>query len=88
MAYQATDGVVTAKVWDAAGDACPFCTAMHGRTLAVGEPFFSVGDTFAVDWQSPDGPKTISMTFTYQDVRHPPIHPNCRCTIRGETAFS
>ena len=85
IAYRSTDGLITEKVWDASGDACPFCMAMHGRVMAIGEPYFSVGDTFSVNWDSPDGPKTLDMKFTYNDIRHPPIHPNCRCTIIGRS---
>lgn len=84
LAYQSTDGIISAKVWDAAGDACPFCLAMHDKVMSLGQPFHRVGESFTVQWNGPKGVVPLTMTFNYKDVSHPPIHPNCRCTIRAQ----
>ncbi len=73
-------GVVSAQVWDAAGDACPFCYQMHGARVALDGIFANGGDdvTGYVDDQQ------VSMPMNYGDVHHPPLHPNCRCTLIPE----
>jgi hypothetical protein len=70
-------GVVSAKVWDANGDSCPFCQAMHGRTVELGGKYWEKGDTMGVEF---DG-QQISMSFGYDAVQAPPLHPSCRCTL-------
>jgi SPP1 gp7 family putative phage head morphogenesis protein len=70
-------GVVTAQVWDAANDACPFCFQMHGTVVALDGIFANGGDNVIgyVDDQQ------VRMPMNYGDVHHPPLHPNCRCTL-------
>ena len=65
--YTAQDGLV-----------CGFCQEMHNKIVGVSENYWALGDTMNVD--VPDE-KPISMTFSYEDVGEPPLHPNCRCTI-------
>lgn len=57
---------------------CPFCAEMNGKRVETSEPFFSSGDTLSL----PDvGTLKIPSGARGFDVRHPPLHPNCRCTI-------
>jgi len=72
-------GVVAGKIWDANGDACPFCLDMDGKYVELGEPYFT-----------PDGPdqvvefngKEITLQHNYMTVDAPPLHPNCRCSVQ------
>ena len=68
------------KQWFTAQDGlvCGFCQEMHGKIVGVSENYWAMGDT--MDVEVPDE-KPITMTFTYEDVGYPPLHPRCRCTI-------
>jgi len=76
----AESGVVVGKVWDANGDACPFCQAMHGKTVELGGNYWNLGDTMTVDFQGKD----IHMSFNYGATPTPPLHPNCRCSLQPQ----
>jgi len=68
--------VVTAKQWDTAPDErrCPYCASMHGKRISLTESYFKQGETLSV------GPDE-QLTFDYENVDHPPLHPGCRCQI-------
>ncbi len=70
---------VVAKEWVTTKDdlLCPFCEPMDGVIVAVGDPFFPEGDSQIVPGKESGSQK---MTFG-MDVDHPPLHPNCRCTL-------
>ena len=82
--------VVSGKEWLAFGDACPFCQAMNGKTVALEKPYFEQGgDPYTVPNVDKDGkpimnadgkPGKVSMSFGYSDVDAPPLHPSCRCS--------
>lgn len=75
--YRAS-GVVNAREWSAAGDACPFCRAMHGKVLPLGDAnYFERDGQMAVSFQG----ETLNMTFDYEAIAGPPLHPNCRCDL-------
>jgi len=75
-------GVVKAKIWSAAGDPCPWCSEMEGRTMALGEPYFTEFDSMNVETVGAGGePKTQTLSFEFGAVDGPPLHPNCRCTL-------
>ncbi|HEY8424385.1 MAG TPA: phage minor head protein, partial [Limnochordales bacterium] len=61
--------------WLPAGDACPYCKALEGKRWAAGSVLFDIGD----EWH----PEGVERPFriTYEPVRHPPLHPHCRCTL-------
>ena len=73
MAYQQA-GVEMVE-WLPASDACPYCAALKGKRWATGGELFKLGD----EWQ-PQGAER-PFRVSYEPVRHPPLHPNCRCTL-------
>lgn len=68
-------GIVEKKQWLSAADdrSCDFCPQMDGKTISVEAYYFEKGSKFEV------GDRSLS--FVYEDVGHPPLHCNCRCTI-------
>lgn len=56
------------------GDTCPYCTALDGRTVAIGEPMFQPGDEF-----QPEGTDT-PLRFK-SIVKYPPYHRGCNCIV-------
>jgi hypothetical protein len=89
-------GVVTAKVWVAFADRCPWCAEMESRFGKDGEhiPFdatyFDEGqglDAEDVEREVRTGETEVQrggrMNFNYEPVVGPPLHPNCRCTLQS-----
>jgi len=70
-------GVVRATIWRAPPDACPYCEAMDGRRVGLGELYFDVGAAHEV-------PDVGTMRITYEPISGPPLHPNCRCSLEPE----
>lgn len=70
-------GIVTEVIWDAANDACPFCYQMHGTVVALDGTFISGGED-AIGYVDDS---QVRLPMNYGDVHHPPLHPNCRCTL-------
>ncbi len=70
---------VTAESWQITQDdaTCPYCQTMDGAIVKLDDDFASAGET--VSGVSDSG-KDVTLTVAY-DVQHPPLHPNCRCTI-------
>ena len=73
-------GVVGAKVWDANGDACPFCLDMDGKIVEIGVPYFGEGVTQSVDFKG----REIKLNHNYGVVNGPPLHLNCRCSLQPQ----
>jgi hypothetical protein len=69
-------GVVSAKQWDAMGDACPFCLEMDGKITELGTAFWKTGETMTVQFND----RPINLSFNYLPVMGPPLHPACRCS--------
>ena len=69
--------MVSAKVWDANDDACPFCLAMDGKVVELGNLFMDKGQTQTVDFNG----KEIMLSNNYLPMQGPPRHPNCRCDL-------
>lgn len=69
-------GVVAAKQWDTAPDErrCEFCGDMHGRVISLDANFYGKGDTM-------EGREGGQLGFGYDVIDHPPLHPNCRCSL-------
>lgn len=73
------------KQWYASidGRQCPWCEDMHNR-FGPGTVGISMTETFAREGdvlQVTVGETVKTMTVTYANVPHPPLHPQCRCTI-------
>lgn len=69
-------GVVSGKEWLTAEDerVCPWCFPLDGKVIDLESDFFGKGDTVL----GSDGRK---LKLDYEDVEHPPLHVNCRCTL-------
>lgn len=65
---------VTKLEWSVSPDACEFCTEMDGTIVGVQESFLEDGSSLTLG----DG---SSMDINYGNVDHPPLHPNCKCSI-------
>ncbi len=63
--------VVKAKQWYTALDerVCPSCSIMHGKIVSLNSKFAELGDEVG------------NLTITYTDIKHPPLHPDCRCVL-------
>lgn len=79
-------GVVEAKEVIVARDerTCPFCREIgrrygEGKGIALDATFFKLGDILTAYDEELE--KDVKMTFSYEDVFHPPFHVRCRCTI-------
>jgi len=79
----AESNVVSAKVWVSSEDdrSCDFCPQMNGKVIELEDSFWRKGDAMTVT--RPDG-TDVSLDFAYEDVGHPPLHPNCRCAVAAE----
>jgi hypothetical protein len=68
-------GIVEKLQWVSSGDqrSCDWCLDMDGRIIGIDSSFFDKGDSYEVNGRELD--------FTYEKIDHPPIHPQCRCTI-------
>jgi HK97 family phage portal protein len=68
-------GVVTAVKWDTVADdrRCKWCRSMHNKTMSLGSNFFDKGESLTVD--------DSTLKFGYESIKHPPLHPNCRCQL-------
>lgn len=69
-------GVVEGKRWLTALDdrTCEFCDEMNGEVVELGESFADRGETFV-------GRDGGTLPIDYETVEHPPLHPDCRCTL-------
>jgi hypothetical protein len=61
-----SSGVVVGFEWLLSADACPLC-----QTVARRVPRVRLGERFA----------EIGDNATYKDIRHPPLHPGCQCSL-------
>lgn len=57
---------------------CPFCAEMNGKRIETGDAFFSAGDSLVI---ADVGSMKIPAGARGFDIRHPPLHPNCRCAL-------
>lgn len=66
---------VEKKEWLTALDerTCVWCNEMDGKIIELDGNFFEQGESFTVDEQT--------LTFDKYDVKTPPLHPQCRCTL-------
>lgn len=64
-------------VWVAETNACVHCLAYSGRTVAAGKAF-------------PKGLSYLASNPYQAPGKHPPLHPNCRCTLEvlGDQSYA
>lgn len=73
-------GVVVAKEWRLAPNACEFCEAaakqFTGNPVPLGEAFYAKGDTLT-------GVNGGVLRLDYRAITGPPLHPNDRCNLKA-----
>lgn len=78
-------GVVQYKEWLTAKDErlCPFCNSMNGKRIGLAETYLAKGEDMVILDPKDESGRTIqaAMTNTHDDIKAPPLHPNCRCTL-------
>lgn len=52
---------------------CEFCNSMNWKVVWIKQSYWDKWDTITV-WDN-------SMKLDYETTEHPPLHPNCRCTL-------
>jgi len=64
-------GVVVGQEWlatlDERTDEC--CASLNGKVIGLNKNWFQKGDSY------------LGLDLDYENVEHPPLHPNCRCTL-------
>lgn len=65
---------VTHIRWNAAGDTCPSCQRLHGRSIGIQQVFIQAGE----EHDQGEGSSPLKLTT---DVSHPPAHRGCDCFI-------
>jgi HK97 family phage portal protein len=73
-------GVVSGVKWNTATDdrRCPYCRSMDGKVKTLGGTWFEKGTSLTV---LSDAGKDTTLKFGYESIKHPPLHPNCRCQL-------
>lgn len=66
--------LVTGKEWSAEANACQYCNSLNGKIIGLSEDFAKLGQGVEGD----DGQK---LKTDYENILHPPLHPNCRCAL-------
>lgn len=56
---------------------CPWCRAMDGQRVGADDPFWRTGD----EPGAVIGGEARAMAPLRFDIQHPPLHPNCGCTL-------
>lgn len=78
-AYAQT-GYIQKLEWFVNPNACEFCLPFKGKVIDITGSFAQVGQT--VDGVGEDGqPTGHSYALNYEEVNHPPLHPQCRCSV-------
>jgi HK97 family phage portal protein len=66
--------LVIGKEWRTTIDPCEFCAALDGKIVELNESYADLGGTFT-------GQDGGLLKIGYETIEHPPLHPNCRCTL-------
>jgi HK97 family phage portal protein len=77
-AWTAT-GLVQGKTWLLAPDPCEFCEA---ASKAYAQKSIGLGDSFYARGEVLNGADGGEMVLDYEDIKGPPLHPNCRCSMQ------
>jgi hypothetical protein len=60
---------------------CPFCSAMDGVIVRIGDAFAPKGMQLEVEGLGEDAGREYTSGKMAWDITHPPLHPHCRCTM-------
>lgn len=71
---------VFGQEWLTEPGACEFCHKLNGKVIGVNEIFFANGESLT-------GVDGGTMHFDYSDIDHPPLHPNCQCSIAPVASY-
>lgn len=66
--------MVNGKEWSASSGACEFCSEFNGKIVELDDNFADQGTTL-------QGKGDSKYVLGYEDIGHPPLHPNCRCAL-------
>ena len=53
---------------------CQWCAPMDGKIVGLSDDYFRMGDRFT-------GDEGGVLKMDYNEINHPPLHPQCRCSI-------
>jgi HK97 family phage portal protein len=70
---------VEGKEWLTTDDdrTCPWCFSLNGKTIGTAATYYPQGGSLTVG----EGDAARTMTFDYEDIEGPPLHPDCRCVL-------
>ena len=73
LVFNENSDIISAKEWYTAKSerTCTQCWALHWKIISTNQDYFKKWETF-------NGVK-----LDYRDVSAPPLHPNCRCTLKA-----
>lgn len=78
-AYSQT-GYIQKLEWFVNPNACEFCLPFKGKIIDINGDFAELGAT--VDGLGEDGkPTGNTYSLNYEKIAHPPLHPQCRCSV-------
>lgn len=66
--------LVTGKEWRTTSDPCEFCASLDGVIVELNTNFGNLG-------QAVEGDEGGELAIDYENIEHPPLHPNCRCVL-------
>jgi len=86
MSWSQVPNLIVGKVWSMSTMPCEFCASagrefpsdLTGKIAPVGEPFYTLGHPLA----GTDGGVYM---LDYEPIVRPPLHPNCRCSVKAVT---
>lgn len=64
--------------WHAEPGACEHCKKLSKRIIKPNQAFYNEGQQVAT---ADEEGKVSVMNINYGDVKYPPLHPNCRCSL-------
>lgn len=66
---------ISQKEWFNNPGACDFCQEVQGMgSMGIGDVFLAKGESLT----DSEGNERV---YDYEDIEHPPLHPNCRCVL-------
>ena len=66
--------IVKKLKWYSNPGCCEYCQSLDGKTVGVTEMFALLG-------QEIEGNEDNFYKVNYDNIEHPPLHPNCECTV-------